>query len=71
MTQYNTDIKTARSLLNYSNQIANMLYARAAEAGIDPRSDFFAEMMDIYWAPAYKKATDFTNKIGVKVSHVA
>lgn len=58
-------IKTARSLMNYANQLATMLYSKAHKNGIDPRSDEFQVQMDQRWKPAYERAWDYAHTYNI------
>jgi hypothetical protein len=49
-------IKTARSLMNYANQLATLLYSKANKNGIDHRSDEFQDQLAQRWKPAYERA---------------
>jgi len=58
MTDFHTR-STARTLLNYSNQLATMLFDKAAKQGIDHRTDEFQNELDRVWKPAYDRALQF------------
>jgi len=61
---------TARSMLNYANQIATMLWSNAAVNGVDTRSEAFVEELRNRWEPAYNRAIQFCRDNGINPKYI-
>jgi len=54
-------IKTARSLMNYANQLATMLYTKAHKNNWDIRTDKFQDHLLNRWKPAHDRACAYAH----------
>jgi hypothetical protein len=60
-------IKTARSMFNYANQLATMVFVKFS----DQRSEQCQEMLNIRWKPAYDRAVAYAVKHNISKYDVA
>ena len=58
-------IKTARSLMNYANQLATIIMTKANKNGIDFRSDEVQDQMAQRWKPAYERAWAYADTYNI------
>jgi hypothetical protein len=61
---------TARSMLNYANQLATMLHRKAVDNGVDTRSEVFTQELCNRWEPAYNRAVQFCRDNGINPKYI-